>query len=121
MKKMLYLLLVAASLVLAACQAAEPVATETAVNETATPTEVTTEPEPTQTTAPELTAVEADENVTEKAAVTAPVELVSECTLVSALPEPPAGYAEIFAVSETDWVVGPEDAAITLIEYGDFQ
>lgn len=49
------------------------------------------------------------------------VSLVSECTLVSSQPDPPQEYAEIFAVSEDDWVIGPEDAAITLIEYGDFQ
>jgi len=26
-----------------------------------------------------------------------------------------------FAVQETDWVMGPDDAFITLIEYGDYQ
>jgi hypothetical protein len=45
----------------------------------------------------------------------------SECTLVSSLPEPSAEYADIFAVREDDWAFGPEDAAVTIIEYGDFQ
>jgi hypothetical protein len=47
--------------------------------------------------------------------------LLSECTVVSALPEPPAEFVELFSVNENDWVVGPEDASVTLIEYGDFQ
>lgn len=46
---------------------------------------------------------------------------ISECTLVSSIPDPPQEYAELFAVTEDDWVIGPADAAITLIEYGDFQ
>jgi hypothetical protein len=46
---------------------------------------------------------------------------VSECTLVSSLPDPSQEYAELFVVTEDDWVIGPEDAAVTIIEYGDFQ
>jgi len=47
--------------------------------------------------------------------------LTSECTLVSSLPEPPQEFADLFAITEKDWVSGPADAAVTLIEYGDFQ
>lgn len=47
--------------------------------------------------------------------------LQSECTLVSSLPDPSQENAEIFAVRQDDWVLGPENAAITLVEYGDFQ
>jgi len=52
--------------------------------------------------------------------ITAP-ELVSECTVVSSLPGPDDEIPDVFAVKEEDWVIGPEDAAITIIEYGDFQ
>lgn len=47
--------------------------------------------------------------------------LQSECTLVSSLPDPSQENADIFAVRQDDWVLGSEDAAITLVEYGDFQ
>jgi hypothetical protein len=48
-------------------------------------------------------------------------EFVSECAISDSLAEGPTQFEELFAVRESDWVVGPEDAAITLIEYGDFQ
>lgn len=58
-----------------------------------------------------------------EAGATSPVKtsLVSECTLVSASSEPSDAYADLFAVTEADWSVGPDDAAVILIEYGDFQ
>ena len=48
-------------------------------------------------------------------------QIASQCTLVSSLPDVPDEYAELFSVQDNDWVSGAEDAAITLIEYGDFQ
>lgn len=47
--------------------------------------------------------------------------LQSECTLVSSLPDPSQENAEVFSVRQDDWVLGSPDAAITLLEYGDFQ
>jgi hypothetical protein len=44
-----------------------------------------------------------------------------ECTLVSDQPEVPAELEAIFGVTEDDWAVGPESAAVTFVEYSDFQ
>jgi len=51
----------------------------------------------------------------------APVELVSECTIVSAPMDPESPYADLFAVTDDDWISGPETAALTIVEYGDYQ
>ena len=48
-------------------------------------------------------------------------EFVSECAIADSLAEGSSELEELFGVRDTDWVVGPEDAAITLVEYGDFQ
>ncbi len=46
----------------------------------------------------------------------------ANCTVVSREPTPgPTEQSLIPPVSETDWVHGPEDAIVTIIEYGDFQ
>ncbi len=46
----------------------------------------------------------------------------ANCTVVSSQPEPgPTEQSIVSAVSEADWVHGPQDAEITIIEYGDFQ
>lgn len=44
-----------------------------------------------------------------------------ECTLVSDQPEAPAELVAIFGVTENDWVKGPDTAAVTFVEYSDFQ
>lgn len=44
-----------------------------------------------------------------------------ECTLVSNLPEAPSELVEIFGVKDNDWVQGPDTAAVTFVEYSDFQ
>ncbi len=70
---------------------------------------------------PEATVTPTQANVQEDSQPSLETGLESECTLVSSLPDPPQEYADLFAVTRDDWVVGPEDASITLIEYGDFQ
>ena len=47
--------------------------------------------------------------------------LQMECTLVSDQPDAPAEFVAIFGVTEDDWAKGPETAAVTFVEYGDFQ
>lgn len=46
----------------------------------------------------------------------------ANCTVVSRQPTPgPTEQSIIPPVSDADWVHGPEDAKVTIIEYGDFQ
>lgn len=46
----------------------------------------------------------------------------ANCTVVSSQPESePTEQSIVSAVSEADWVHGPQDAEVTIIEYGDFQ
>jgi cyclophilin family peptidyl-prolyl cis-trans isomerase/protein-disulfide isomerase len=54
----------------------------------------------------------------------APVEAAAppSCTAISPQPTPGPTEQSLFPlVSETDWVKGPADAAVTIIEYSDFQ
>lgn len=125
MKKQVSILLVLLVTLLVACQGAEqagleagtaPVEAESVPLETAgAPATQTAETAPTEVIEEEAAGVSGE------APQTSSTGFVSECTLVSSLSEPPQEYAELFAVTEDDWVKGPEDAAITLIEYGDFQ
>jgi protein-disulfide isomerase len=44
------------------------------------------------------------------------------CTVISPQPTPGPTQQSVFPpVSDKDWVQGPSTAAITLVEYGDFQ
>ena len=44
------------------------------------------------------------------------------CTVVSQRPGPDPTVESLFpAVSDADWKSGPETAAVTIVEYGDFQ
>lgn len=128
MKIIKVILLVLILFSLSACVGAEKVAVETATSPL--PTE-TLERLPTETAAAEATGektpqidetpLDESENVVDEGIQDTGEQPVSECTLVSSLPDAPQEYAEIFSIREDDWVTGPEDAAITLIEYGDFQ
>lgn len=71
--------------------------------------------------------IEVEETATVEipAAAEAPPETdirMDGCTLQTLLEAPDATEASQFpAVSDQDWVQGPENAATTIIEYGDFQ
>lgn len=117
MRKSLMILLVFILLALSACVGAEKAAVD--ITPESVPTDVVDEntPEaPGTTPQSEEGAPEVADSLQESAGIP-----VSECTLVSSMPDSPQEYAELFAVTDDDWVIGPEDAAITLVEYGDFQ
>lgn len=95
MLKKIILLLALTALTLAACQGS---ATQTQAGATAAPTVV----------------------ATSKAAIPTRDTTASTmaCTVVSTEPEQ---QSPIPAVSDQEWIKGPETAAITIIEYSDFQ
>ena len=46
----------------------------------------------------------------------------ANCTVVSQQPTPgPTEQSLVPPVSDDDWTQGPDDAAVTFVEYGDFQ
>jgi hypothetical protein len=108
MKKIVTLLLILV-VFLVACQSAPASPTEAEpaqIGENAPSTELPPLPEVSPTPATEQTGNPGGAN----------------CTVVSSQPEPgPTEQSIVSAVSEADWVHGPQDAEITIIEYGDFQ
>jgi hypothetical protein len=59
---------------------------------------------------------------TPRAAASPTVEIAPTATQVSRQPTPgPTEQSLVPLVSDTDWTHGPEDAKVTIIEYGDFQ
>lgn len=125
-RTLLLFLVVALVLALAACQsspAQEAPAVEQQVETTesspATAAPTATQPEPAETTEVAVT----DEPAA-GASADQPVsgEAPAGCTAVSPMPTPgPTELSYFPPVSENDWVQGPDDAAVTIIEYGDFQ
>lgn len=106
MRKRLLVPLMLIPLLLAACSAARPAAVG---DEPAPAVAAPAEAEPAQ---PDPTAASAPQ------AATGPE---MECTLVSNGSNAPAELVAIFGVTEDDWVHGPETAAVTIVEYSDFQ
>ncbi len=81
-------------------------------------TPVTEAPAPQEESQPEVAAPTQATAPTEVAAITGPR---MECTLVSSQPDAPAELVAIFGVTADDWVKGPDTAAVTFVEYSDFQ
>ncbi len=100
MRKAYLIILVLTSLVLAGCR------TVAQALPTATPT---VKPRP----APAIPLV-----IPTQAAL----QPVSGCTVVTQKPTPgPTEESNIPPITETDWVKGPANAKVTIIEYSDFQ
>ena len=113
MKKIIALFLILV-VFLVACQSAPASPTEASsagadpdqIGEDAPSTKLPPLPEVSPTPATEQTGNPGEEN----------------CTVVSRQPTPgPTEQSLVSEVSEADWVHGPEDATVTIIEYGDFQ
>ena len=103
---------------MSACQAAENIAVDDPTDEGSMEVDAFLPTETVVEDSAEAETVVDEPTATTIKTLTGPT---SECTLVSSLPESSPEYADIFAVQDDDWVFGPEDAAVTIIEYGDFQ
>jgi hypothetical protein len=106
MKKQILLLLTALALILTACaqSTTQPAETESA---TQPPTEVPVKQEPATQVASQPEPAADDE---------------PGCTVIGPKPTPdPTLQAILPPPGENDWIKGPEDAYVTLVEYGDFQ
>jgi hypothetical protein len=121
MNKRLLVFLIFTAFLLAACSssAGTPASEAPSLPDESRPTETaaqkpTVEELPTATPADETTEVESKGSISASGTK-------MECTLVSDQPDVPAEYAAIFGVTEDDWVLGPDTAALTIVEYGDFQ
>ena len=120
--KPLVILLLMTMLLLAACSsAAEAPATQAAAPETeAQPTEAQpTKVQPTEAQPAEVEPTETEAAKSGGDGSAAGTQM--ECTLVSDQPDVPPELEAIFGVTDDDWVVGPEGAAVTFVEYSDFQ
>jgi cyclophilin family peptidyl-prolyl cis-trans isomerase/protein-disulfide isomerase len=113
MIKRIFFLVVFLALALTACQSANSQANSYANN--GNPTAAATLP-----IAPAATATPPPPPAQPSAAAAA--EVPPGCTVVSAPPTPGPTQESLFpSVSASDWVRGPADASITIIEYADFQ
>jgi hypothetical protein len=77
--------------------------------------------EPTATVPVESEEEQAQMTPTEED-VSRAVSVADGCTVVSPRPTPAPELETLFSPDpETDWIVGPEDALVTILEYSDFQ
>jgi hypothetical protein len=122
MTKRLIVFLILALFLLGACSGAEQVAVSenSETNTESQPTEaVFSEDEPTEAVPTEIKPTEAAASDSGSGVSISGVQM--ECTLVSDQPDAPAEFVELFGVTEDDWAKGSETAAVTFVEYGDFQ
>jgi protein-disulfide isomerase len=78
-----------------------------------------TETQPTQAETTEIESTEVAVSASGGSSSAAGSQM--ECTLVSDQPDVAPELEAIFGVTEDDWVIGPDSAAVTFVEYSDFQ
>lgn len=88
--------------------------------ETQTPVVQASEQEEAPASEATATEITPTEPPAESEGLTASDEFVSECA-VGSPSDPPEQYVTLFSPTDDDWVYGPETAAITIVEYGDYQ
>jgi len=133
MKTNTFLIFFLLLLITAACSRAETPAIDIAKDTTSAKDAATLEKKPTDSVednravdTPPIT--EAETLITQSAepadaipTIDSAINPVSECTIVSTLPDKGEKASGAFSVKEDDWVIGAADAAVEIIEYGDFQ
>lgn len=103
---------------LVACQPSETELPTESTTETSVEPDIQSSDTPPQPTSPAVSPTPSSAPPEDQATQQAQ----ANCTVVSRQPTPgPTEQSLIPPVSDTDWVHGPEDAAVTFIEYGDFQ
>ena len=111
MVKKIVVLLIVLSVFMVACSSAG----------TELPTDPTTG-SPVETEAASTEPAELPEVSPTSESVLATEQAEANCTVVSRQPTPgPTEQSLVPAVSDEDWTHGSDDAAVTFIEYGDFQ
>jgi hypothetical protein len=122
MTKRLFVLLILTFFLLAACNGEEqsPIAESPTPKTESLPEQAApVDEKPTETTPVEETSTDLADSKSGGSDAAAGMQM--ECTLVSDQPDAPAELVAIFGVTEDDWVKGSDSAAVTFVEYSDFQ
>lgn len=123
MRLRLLIIFTTLALLLAACQAntATPASTEAAESGTTESSNYAAATDTAEEPASPEPATEAPKTPT-PAQVSADTSGTPGCTVESPRPTPGPTQQSIFPpVTDEDWSIGPEDAQVTILEYGDFQ
>jgi len=121
MQNKILIVAVVAALLLAACQPAQTSPTSEASQPTSEASQPTSASQPADTEAPQAPAATAEPTQASQPVATGG-EPMTGCRVVgSQLEANPTLEALFPAVNEKDWVKGPSDATVTIIDFSDFQ
>lgn len=120
MPKRITILLLTFALVLSACQTA--VSTQEVGTTSVTPATTATQKATATLPATATQSATPSNQVAKQSTPLSTSVITANCTVVSQSPTPGATEQSLFPpVGDSDWSVGPDTAAVTIIEYGDFQ